>query len=106
MSPRPKHAKVYIEEYVCHLYEPVSTDTRVSDDRWNLFSKKQLEGNKLPPTQGALIEGIRRAYYQAKVWMQDIVSDPQLLLPRNMGGGLRTRVWYWSTPRKCQPHMQ
>ena len=47
-----------IETFVCHLYEPGTTVVDVGDLRWKLFIKKQLEAQKLQPTQGALHEAI------------------------------------------------
>jgi len=60
-----------IEAFVCQLYEPGTTAVDVDELRWKLFTKKQLEAQKLPPTQGALQEAIARAHYQARVWYQD-----------------------------------
>ena len=67
-----------IEAYVCQLYEPSATITNVGDLRWKLFTKKQLEGQRLPPTRGALKEAIARAHYQAMAWYQDNVPEPQM----------------------------
>jgi len=67
-----------IETFVCQLYEPGSTVVDVGDLRWKLFTKKQLEAQKLPPTRGALHEAIARAHYQAMVWRQDNIPHPQL----------------------------
>jgi len=39
-----------IETFVCQVYEPGTTVVDVGDLRWKLFSKKQLETQKLPPT--------------------------------------------------------
>jgi len=50
----------------------------VGDLRWSLFTKKQLEAQKLPPTRGALHEAIAQAHYQAMVWRQDNIPHPQL----------------------------
>jgi len=47
-----------IETFVCQLYEPGSTVVDVGDLRWKLFTKKQLEAQKLPQTRGALHEAI------------------------------------------------
>ena len=57
-----------IEAFVCQLYEPSTNLVDVGELRWRLFTKKQLEAEKLPPTQGA----IARAHYQAMVWYQDM----------------------------------
>ena len=43
-----------------------------------LFTKKQLEAEKLPPTQGALHQAIARAHYKAMVWDQDHVPNQQM----------------------------
>jgi len=60
-----------IETFVFQLYEPGSTVVDVDDLSWKLFTKKQLEAQKLPPTRGALHEAIAWAHYQAMVWRQD-----------------------------------
>ena len=57
-----------IEAYVCQLYESGTAVTDVGELRWRLFTKKQLEAQKLPPTRGALHEAIARAHFQAMVW--------------------------------------
>ena len=67
-----------IEAFVCQLYEPGTNLVDVGELRWRLFTKKQLEAEKLPPTQGALHQAIARAHYQAMVWYQDYVPNPQM----------------------------
>ena len=39
-----------LEAFVCQLYEPDTAITNVVDQRWRLFSRKQLVSQKLPPT--------------------------------------------------------
>ena len=53
--------------------------------RWRLFTKKQLEAQKLPPTRGALHQAIARSHYQAMVWHKAHVPDPQLPQPTEHG---------------------
>ena len=67
-----------IEAFVCQLYEPGTNLVEVGELRWRLFTKKQLEAEKLPPTQGALHQAIARAHYQTMVWNQDHVPNPQM----------------------------
>ena len=43
---------------------------------WRLVSSGGAE--KLPPTQGALHQANARAHYQAMVWDQDHVPNPQM----------------------------
>ena len=55
--------------------------------RWFLFKQlKEEQGvDKLPPTQGAWIEHIRRAHVQANIWCQDMVLNPTYLDPLTLG---------------------
>lgn len=82
LSPDTEQA---IEAFVCQLYEPGTTLVDVGDLRWRLFTKKQLEGQKLPPTRGALHQAIARAHFQAMVWDQDHVPYQQLPSPTEYG---------------------
>jgi len=50
----------------------------LGDLRWKLFTKEQLQAEKLPPTQGTLHEAIARVHYQAIVWRQDNIPHPHL----------------------------
>ena len=74
-----------IEAFVCQLYAPGTATVHVGDLRWKLFSKKQLEAQKLPSTRGALHEAIVRAHYQATMWYQDDMPHPQLPLATSYG---------------------
>jgi len=65
-----------IETFVCQVYEPGTTVVDVGDLRWKLFSKKQLDAQKLPPTRGALYEAIARSHYQAMVWYHSDIPHP------------------------------
>lgn len=67
-----------MELSVCQFYQPGTATTTVRDLRWRLFSRKQLEAQKLPPTKGALHEAVCRAHFQAMVWHQAHVSNPKL----------------------------
>ena len=66
------------ETFVCQLHEPGTTAVDDGDLGWKLSTKKQLEAQKLPPTQGASHESIARAHYQALVWYQDDIPHLQL----------------------------
>ena len=68
------HTERAIETFVCQLYEPGSTVVDVGDLTWKLFTQKQLQAEKLPPTRGALHE----AHYQATVWRQANIHHPHL----------------------------
>ena len=36
--------------------------------RWRIFSAKQLDATKLPPTRDALLQTVSRAHYQTMIW--------------------------------------
>ena len=65
----------------------------VKDLRWWIFKKKQAQSEKLPPTQAALEQTVMRANYQAMVWNNDIVPQPQLPSPDNFGWKLEDNKW-------------
>ncbi|KAK3722371.1 hypothetical protein QZH41_013693 [Actinostola sp. cb2023] len=72
-----------IEKLICKLYDANTQYTKVKDLRWWLFKKKQAQSERLPPTQSALREAIKRARYQAMVWGSDtVVACFQHKIPR------------------------
>ena len=74
-----------IEKLVCQLYLPKTNISKVKELRWYLFLKKQAESERLPPTQAALREAIMRAHYQAMVWSNDKIPNPELPTPTYYG---------------------
>jgi len=79
--------------YVCKLYEPKSSETDIGKLRWQQFSKKQAEGQVLPPTKAALQQHILRARHQALLWYQDDVPNPQIPKPEEFGWKHEERVF-------------
>ena len=76
------------EEYLCSLFCPRGVHIGQAQTlRWLLFKRlKDDEAvDKLPPTQGAWIEHIRRAHVQANIWHQDMVLNPTCLDPLTLG---------------------
>jgi hypothetical protein len=65
------------------LYD--SKASSVKDLRWQLYSRKQAEGENLPPTMGALMEHIKRAHYLAMVYRRNLVSIQDLPSPDHYG---------------------
>ena len=74
-----------LEKFICRLYAPSLTVESLDQLRWKLFSKRQAEGENLPPTQESLKQAIYRAHYQALVWQNDIVPNPTIPPPDNYG---------------------
>ena len=77
-----------IEAFVCQLYLPHTEFMKVADARWWLFKKKQAQSEGLPPTKAALLQAIMRAHYQAIIWYNDIIPNPELPPPENYGWDL------------------
>ena len=89
----------------CQLYIPDTQITETGPLCWNLFSKKQAEVEKLPPTHGALAEKIMRAHYQAMVWWHDNVPQPEFQYQLNMDGKKKMMSSCLFLLKKSQPQM-
>jgi len=76
------------EEFLCTLFSPLRMQiTQAKNLRWQLFKQLKTEQgvDKLPPTHGAWLEHIRRAHVQASFWSQDLVLDPVIVDPMQLG---------------------
>ncbi len=76
------------EEFLCSMFCPSGVSIgQAKRLRWCLFKQlKDEQGvDKLPPTQGAWVEHIRRAHIQCHMWLQDLVLNPSSLDPLSMG---------------------
>lgn len=74
-----------LEEYICSVYMPKLKIKTLSELRWWLFTKKQVEGANMPPTQAALHPAIRRAHYQAIIWQRAHIPKPNIPPPTDFG---------------------
>ncbi|MEW8548339.1 MAG: hypothetical protein AB2693_32955 [Candidatus Thiodiazotropha sp.] len=74
-----------LEKFVCKLYAPNMTVENLSQLRWKLFSKRQAEAEKLPPTLESLRQAILRAHYQSLIWQNDLEPNPIIPPPENYG---------------------
>ena len=70
-----------LETYVCKLYLPLRCEVEV-------VKKKQAESEGLPQTRAALIPAILRTHYQAIVWYNDVVANPEDPEPQHYGWDL------------------
>ena len=76
-----------IERFVLDLYQPRRPNNvdSLSALRWYMFSKKQLESEKLPPTRSALKHVIGRCHCVVRIWKQSHVTHP--LIPDLQNNG-------------------
>ena len=65
-----------IENFICKVYLSGTKTRKLSTLRWHLFSHKNMQGEKLPPTKTALNPAIRRANLTCLVWQQDTIANP------------------------------
>ena len=56
-----------LESFVCSVYSATTHQKSLAELRWELFSKRNLEGEKLPPTKATFSLHLQRANYIAKV---------------------------------------
>ena len=88
---KPEEETLYgIEQFVCQLYQPMTTIKTVKELRWSLFEKRKAESDRLPPTKAALPQAILRAHYQLMVWNSDCVPNPVLRHHEGMVGQWKT----------------
>jgi hypothetical protein len=79
-----------IERFVILMYDNTSVDVSVDVARMNMFTSKTQIIDRLPPTQGALVQHVKRAIYQADhVWAKASEASPTLPSPGDWG-------WKWS----------
>lgn len=79
-------AMAVLERFVVLLYDKTSCRCHVNELRLDLFTRKGRDVLHIPPTQGCLIEHVRRAAYQAgHCWSQSLV--PMVDLPQPEGWG-------------------
>ena len=58
-----------------------------------MFWKKQAQSDRLPPTKATLHEALMRAHYQAMVWNNDKVTNPELPSPQDYGWVMKDNEW-------------
>lgn len=81
------------EKFVCQLYQPNTSKSKVNELSWSLFKKKQAQSERLPPTHGALREAPPRAHYQTMVWNNDKVPNPNIPSRENYGSKKDNDEW-------------
>ena len=72
-------------KFVCLLYDPKTKIVEVNKLRHKLFTQKNINGEKLPPTLDSLIMHLRRANYQCYIWKA--ACEPLLRLPSPIENG-------------------
>jgi len=88
-----------LERFLCSVYSPSATAKWIPELRWELFRRKNLDGEKLPPTIGTLIPQIQRANYMS---MRDkSYRSPHPVLPDIINHGWTMNPEERLTPLMC-----
>ena len=75
-----------IERFVVLLYSKTSEAIKVNESRQRVFAQSSRTIENIPPTQGALMQHLKRATYQAAyIWGQMLVAQPDIPSPFNWG---------------------
>ena len=82
-----------LEEFLCKVYLSGTNIAQVGKLRWWMFTKSQAQSEGLPPTRDGLHQAILRAHYQAIIWNNDTVSNPEVPSPEHYGGNLEGDKW-------------
>ena len=85
-------------QFVCYLYQENKANSNINELRYEIFTKKNMSGDRLPPTLDALVFHLRRANYQTFIWKSACV--PVLNLPTPIENG-----WQIVDGKFCEEHM-
>lgn len=92
-------SKSPLECFVVLMYDRMSDTMEVNEARKQLFTQKSRALENIPPTKAALEQHIKRAAYQAIVWRNALVPDPELPSPSDWGWLKEPTGWQplWTT---------
>ena len=72
--------------HVINLYCEKRPSTKtIGELPWYMFRKRQLESEKLPPTESAIRKKLMRSHYVANIWIQAEKSHTDYLNPIEYG---------------------
>ena len=89
-----------LERFFVLLYDKTSSKSCVNETRVDLFARKGRDIYRIPPTQGSLLQHVKRAVYQAGYcWSQSL--NPMMELPQPNEWGWKSSssgTWevFWS----------
>lgn len=73
------------KRFTCQIYQPKTKITSLAEMRWSMFSKKQTNWEKLPPTRSSFVPAVKRVNYQMLIWNQDDKAVPNIPSPVGHG---------------------
>ena len=79
-----EHFKL-LERFCVILYDKTSSLQSVDEARKELFCQKNRTMELIPPTQNALLQHCNRVIYQAGIWSNSNITNPDLPSPEEYG---------------------
>ena len=70
-----------LESFMELMYDRTSDITEINEARKQLFAHKGRTLENSPPTKATFKQHIKRTCYQANIWKQSLISEPELLNP-------------------------
>uniref|UniRef100_UPI00358E90E1 uncharacterized protein isoform X2 n=1 Tax=Myxine glutinosa TaxID=7769 RepID=UPI00358E90E1 len=88
-----------LERFTVLMYDVTSNLVSVNDARRELFCKKKRSLEKIPPTQDALLQHIKRVVYQGGIWTTSRQAQPTVPSPEEWGWTMQNDHWVpvWMT---------
>ena len=74
-----------IEKFVASIYNGSPTTKTCNDLRYKLFARKGSQNEALPPTKDALLQHLKRAEHQTKIWLSSLEPIPRIQDPDGHG---------------------
>ena len=93
-----------LERLTVIMYDKASPLSSVNETRRELFCQKNRAMDKLPPTNDALLQHVRRAVYQAGIWTTSTQTQLAVPSPHDFGWTKVSQSWVpvWLTiPEVC-----
>ena len=84
-----------LERFTVLMYDKTSDLEHVDQARKELFCQKGKTMDKLPPTQDALLQHVKRVAYQAGIWCTSEQSQPHTPSPEGWGWTLDDDSQSW-----------
>ena len=82
-----------IERLIVLVYDKTSTSLSINQTRRELFCLKNVTMERMPPTQNALLQHMKRAVYQASIWVTSTEVREMIPSPSEYGWEQVDNVW-------------
>ncbi len=92
LNPDSCHFKA-LERLVVVMYDRTSPLTSINEAREELFCKRRLSVERMPPTQDVLLQHCKRSLYQAEIWTTSMQVQQMLPSPEDYSWTKTSNSW-------------